>query len=334
MKIPEEVLRIADDIRTMRTRGAGRIARAAASALKIAAEEFHGMDLGSFIKYMESIANLLVKTRPTAVSLPNAVNYVMRELRRNSYRSVSEAKNLVISRAELFINYSKEATRRIGEIGSKLIMDGDAVLTHCNSMAALSVIVEAWRRGKNIDVYATETRPKFQGHITIQILSQAGVEVTLIPDSAVRMLMKKMDKVIVGADTVTANGAVINKIGTSQIALAAKEHNVNFFVAAESFKFSPATVIGELVIIEERSPLEVVTEDYLRGNPRVRVRNPSFDVTPSSYIDAIITELGVIPPQAAILVLMEEYGHEIKDELLNATGDLEESEFIEPLGSI
>jgi len=325
MEIPVKVLEIADGIKTMRIRGAGRIARAAANALKIAALEYRDeKDLDKYKAYMQQIADLLKSTRPTAVSLPNAVNFVMKVLKEESFSSVEEAKLAVIERAEYFISYSKKATQRIGEIGSKLITDGDKILTHCNSSAALSVIIEAWKRGKDIEVFATETRPKFQGHITVSKLVEAGLEVTLVPDSSTRYLMKKLDKVVVGADTVTANGAVINKIGTSQIALAAKEHNVNFFVAAESFKFSPHTVIGELVKIEERSPLEVVSEEYLSKNPKIKIFNPAFDVTPPTYIDAIITEIGVIPPQAAIMVLIEEYGRDIQDELLRATSDIEE----------
>ncbi len=324
-KLPEEVYKIAEDIKTMRIRGAGRIARAAAKALMIAAEKYQGpRSIDAFREYMEAAASLLKSTRPTAVSLPNAVNYVMRAIREREYETVEDAISAIIKRAESFIEYSKKATQRIGEIGSRLLQNGDRVLTHCNSSAALSVIIEAWRRGKDLEVYATETRPKFQGHITVTKLSEAGLTVTLVPDSSVRYLMKKLDKVVVGADTVTANGAVINKIGTSQIALAAKEHNVNFFVAAESIKFSPHTVIGELVKIEERSPLEVVPQDYLDRNPGIVIRNPAFDVTPPEYIDAIITELGVIPPQASIMILVEEYRREIRDELLRATSDIEE----------
>ena len=324
-KLPEEVYKIAEDIKTMRIRGAGRIARAAAKALMIAAEKYQGpRSLDAFREYMEAAASLLKSTRPTAVSLPNAVNYVMRAIREREYETVEDAISAIIKRAESFIEYSKKATQRIGEIGSRLLQNGDRVLTHCNSSAALSVIIEAWRRGKDLEVYATETRPKFQGHITVTKLSEAGLTATLVPDSSVRYLMKKLDKVVVGADTVTANGAVINKIGTSQIALAAKEHNVNFFVAAESIKFSPHTVIGELVKIEERSPLEVVPQEYLDRNPGIVIRNPAFDVTPPEYIDAIITELGVIPPQASIMILVEEYRREIRDELLRATSDIEE----------
>ncbi len=325
MEIPGEVVKIAEDIRTMRVRGAGRIARAAAKALAIAAEKFRGTR-EEFMTYIVKCGEYLKSTRPTAVSLPNAVSYVIHRVKiaYESGADVEELRQTVVKAANEFIEYSSKATETIGKIGAKLIEDGDTVLTHCNSAAAASVIITAFKEGKNIRVFATETRPKFQGHITAKWLSDAGIEVTLIPDSAVRYFMREVDKVVVGADTVTANGAVINKVGTSQIALVAKEARVRFFVAAETYKFSPATVIGELVTIEERAPTEVVPEDWLKKHPRVKVRNPAFDVTPPEYIDAIITEFGLIPPAAAILVLKELYGWAVKEYMSKIEKTLEE----------
>ena len=325
MNIPKEVLEIADGIRSMKIRGAGRIARSAANALKIASEMYTGNTLNEYIEYIKTIADVLLNTRPTAVSLPNAINFVIsRLMRKIDYISdVEEARNIVEGAASEFIVRSKEALKLIGVIGAKRIRDEDVILTHCNSSAALSVIMKAYEEGKNIKVFATETRPKFQGIITVKTLASKGIDVTLIPDSAVRLIMKKVDKVIVGADAVAANGAVVNKIGTSQIALAAHEARVRVFVAAETYKFSPATVTGELIIIEERKPSEVVSTAFLEEHPKIRVRNPAFDVTPADYIDAIITEKGVIPPQAAILILKEEYGWVISDYLLRISSSEE-----------
>jgi len=322
--IPEEVLRIAEGISTMKIRGAGRIARAAARALKIAAEEYRGTDVRSFFRYMGGVADLLKSTRPTAVSLPNAVNYVMIRLERAEPETVEEARKVVVKKAEEFIKYSLEAVERIAEIGSHRLSDGDCVLTHCNSSAAIAIIVKAHEYGKRLKVYATETRPKFQGLITVRALAKAGVDVTLIPDSSVKLIIRRLDKVVVGADTVAANGAVVNKIGTSMIALAAKIADVDFYVAAETYKFSPATVLGELVEIEDRDPEEVVGREFLERYPRIKVLNPAFDVTPPEYIDAIITEKGVISPQASFLVLKKEYGWALADHVIKATSDLEE----------
>ncbi len=314
-EIPRKVIEIREDIRTMRIRGAGRIARAAAEALAIAAQEFRGSDVSEFIEYINIVGEYVRSARPTAVSLPNAVSYVLTRLQRAKPTSLDEAKDLVIRTAEYFIEYSRKAVKIIGELGAKRLEYGDAVMTHCHSTAAVSVIVTAHKLGKVNKVYVKETRPKLQGLITAKALADAGLDVILIPDSSVRYFMKKVTKVIVGADTVAANGAVINKIGTSLVALVAKEARVRTYVAAETYKFSPRTVIGELVPIEVRDPTEIVSNDWLRNNPGVEVYNPVFDVTPPEYIDAIITEKGIIPPQAAILILIEEYGLSIKEQL-------------------
>lgn len=308
MRVPEEVVKIADDIKTMRIRGAGKIARAAAEALKIAAEKYDGPDdPGDFRKYMAKIADLVLSTRPTAVSLPNAVLYVMYQLKK-AEGGVKALREAVVATANRFIKESLEALKKISEYGARRIKDGAVVLTHCHSTASVSVIARAYELGKIKRVYSTETRPFYQGRITATQLIEKGVPVIQIPDSSVRYIMHEVDQVVIGADTITSNGAVINKIGTSQIALVAHEARVRVFVAAETYKFSPTTVIGELVPIEFRDPTEIVPRKWMEEHPRVKVLNPVFDVTPPEYIDAIITEVGVIPPQAAILVLLERMG--------------------------
>ncbi len=324
--VPEDVRKIWLDIKEMRIRGAGRIARAGARALAIAAEEFKGKDLEDFMTYMERIAEFVRSARPTAVSLPNAVAYIMNRLKRSRAASLEEAVRAVVNAAEEFIEYSLNAVKIIGELGAKRLENGDVVMTHCHSTAAVSVIATAHNQGKVHKVYVKETRPKMQGLITARALADAGLDVILIPDSSVRYFMKKVNKVVVGADTIAANGAVINKIGTSLVALAAKEARVRMYVASETYKFSPQTVIGELVPIEVRSPLEIVTEEWLNRNPEVKVYNPVFDVTPPEYIDAIITEKGVIPPQAAILILLEEYGLTLTESFIKEPYELRESE--------
>ncbi|MGB9786476.1 MAG: ribose 1,5-bisphosphate isomerase [Infirmifilum sp.] len=309
--LPEEVVEIARDIKDMRIRGAGRIARAAARALSMAVEKYSGDDLEDFRRYIGFVAEYLVKTRPTAVSLPNAVSFVVNPFfKARDLKSVQEARRMLLERASAFIKYSEDALERIAEIGSRLVQDGDNILTHCNSEAVASIIRRAIREGKNIKVFATETRPLYQGHITARMLLDAGADITLIPDSSIRSIIRRIDKVIVGADTVTANGAVVNKIGTSLIALIAHERRTDFYVATETYKFSPYTVWGEPVVIEERAPTEVASQEFLDKHPKLKILNPSFDVTPSSYITGIITEIGLIPPNAALLVLEEVYGRE------------------------
>ncbi len=307
VEFDKRIIDIAEGIRTMRIRGAGKIARAAAEALKIAAETYNGKhEPDEFRKYMNEAAKLILSTRPTAVSLPNAVYYVMYALEKPlGYR---ELRDELISRAEEFIRNSLEAVKRIGEIGARRIKQDSVVLTHCHSTAAATVIITAYKMNKIKKVYSTETRPFYQGRITARHLLEAGVPVEQIPDSSVRYIMHEVDQVVVGADTIASNGALVNKVGTSQVTLAAHEARVRVFVAAETYKFSPMTVIGELVPIEYRDPTEIVPREWIDKHPNVTVLNPAFDVTPPEYIDAIITEEGVIPPQAAILILMEKFG--------------------------
>lgn len=294
-----DLLTAAEKIRSMEIRGASRIAKFAAEVMKEHALKVRE----NFDEEMLRASQILLNTRPTAVSLFNAINYIMR------YRgeSIEEKRESLVNRAEEFISWVESAQRRIAEIGEKRIKDGSKILTHCNSSTAIAVIKKAHDVGKRIEVFATESRPRWQGHITAKQLREVGIEVTLIVDSAVRHVISEVDCVLVGADTITANGALVNKIGTSQVALCAKEARVPFMVAAETFKFSPKTLFGDLVQIEERSAEEVAPKELLELG--VKVRNPAFDVTPRSYIDVIITEIGAIPPEMAYFVIKERLGY-------------------------
>jgi len=299
------IKQIAKDIQTMRIRGAGRIARAAAGALRIASKTSKAKTPTEFMRELDRVSSLLLATRPTAVSLPNAIKFVTLGAKRTRGVGLQDLREAIISRADEFIKNSNEAVERIGEIGARRISNGDVILTHCNSDCALAVIKTSFKQGKQIKAFVTESRPMRQGLISVRELSGAGIPTTLIVDSAVRHFIRDIDKVIVGADSIAVNGAVINKIGTSQIALIAHEARVPFFVAAESYKFHPDTLVGRLVKIEERDPKEVVDP---RRFPRVKIRNPVFDVTPSEYVDLIITERGIIPPSAAYTVIQELFG--------------------------
>ncbi len=297
---------VANAIRSMEIRGAGKIARSAAEAMKQKALSYSGDNAEEFREKLQEGERILIASRPTAVSLENAVRASLKGM--ESKHTVKEIKDLVDSNSEAFIRRSSNAVQTIGEIGARRLRTGQRVLTHCNSSAALSVIKAAHFQGKEIEVIATESRPWRQGLLTVRDLMAANVPVTLIVDSAVRWAMKEVDVVVVGADTICSNGAVINKIGTSQVALAAHEANVPFIICAETYKFSPRTVYGELVEIEERDPSEIAKPEELP--PGAKMRNPVFDATPPEYIDSIVTEVGVISPYAAYEVIVKEFGLE------------------------
>lgn len=198
----------AEKIRTMEIRGAGKIAREAAAALRDHAETLPETgDIQTFIHEMKVAAGILLATRPTAVSLPNAVQLIMREVL--SAKTEEEAREKLRTRANNFIWSSRTALDKISVMGANHIKDGDVIMTHCNSKAALGSIIEAKRQGKDIEVIATEVRPWNQGKLTIKTLNDNKIPTTYIVDSAVRTMMKETDLVIVGADAITVNGAVV-----------------------------------------------------------------------------------------------------------------------------
>jgi len=305
----KQLLDTAEKLKSMEIRGAGKIARTAAAQLRDYSERQNTGDILQFNDKMKIAAELLVSTRPTAVSLPNAIRAVMRY----DGETVADAKADINIRANDFIENSENAIRHIGEIGAKRVRDGDTIMTHCNSSAAISIIATAHKQGKNIRVIVTESRPRWQGHLTIKQLDDEGIRTSLIVDSAVRYFMKDIDIVVMGADAVTVNGSVINKIGTSQLALCAHEARKNVIIAAETYKFSPRSLLGELVEIEERSSSEVIPNEKLKGYTHVSVRNPAFDVTPREYIDIICTEVGAIPPEMAYIIIKEHLGYSLDD---------------------
>ena len=294
-------------IKSMEIRGAGRIARAGASALADYATNFKGDDPKVFIAGIMDSKDRILGSRPTAVSLWNGVHATIKGV--DACDTVEGMRELIVSNAERFNKASLDAVKTIGEIGAKRIQDGDIILTHCNSSAALSVIKTAFRQGKKFRVYATESRPWRQGILTVNELAKESIDITLIIDSAVRSVMKSVTKVFVGADTITSHGTLVNKIGTSQLALAANEARVQFYVCSETYKFSPMTLFGDMVTIEERDHDEVAKREIL--DPAVKIFNPVFDSTPSKYIDGIITEVGLISPVSVYHVMTDQLGDDI-----------------------
>jgi ribose 1,5-bisphosphate isomerase len=279
-----------EKIRNMEIRGAGKIARAAAEALKDFLSSTEVDDISKLTQQLKQASELLHSTRPTAVSLDNALNIVLTGA---SGSTIEEIKANGIAAAERFVVHSLEAVDRISTIVSEKIQDNSSILTHCNSTVVVKSIIKAKNQNKNIRVFATETRPWRQGFITAQQLANAGVDITLIVDSAANLLMPDIDLVLVGADTITLDGTVINKIGTSQIALSAKEYQKLVWVCAESYKFDGSIKNGIDVTIEERDHSEIIQNDQLKG---VKLRNPVFDRTPPKDINLIITEFGEIKP--------------------------------------
>ena len=297
------------DIKRMKIRGALDIAIASVAAMKEVAKE-DAQDTDYLLNKLEKAGKKLKNSRPTAVSLPNAVNYILHVSEKNKNLEQSEFRKKITAAADKFIRDQEKALEAIGVIGANVIEKDETILTHCNSDTVVHILEKAFDQGKNIKAVCTESRPRYQGLLTAKELSEYGIQTTLIVDSAVHLVMKKLkiDKVIVGADTVCANGDLINKIGTSQIALCAHEQKIEFIAATESIKFSPQSLLGSTVQIEERSASEVIKPGKLG---KVKILNPAFDITEAEYINMIITEYGIMPPQAAYNLLREKFGWEL-----------------------
>mgnify|MGYP000647975720 CR=1 FL=1 len=308
--VHETVASVADDIAEMEIRGAATIADAAAEALAEQAAESDAADPETFRAEMRAAARNLRETRPTAVSLPNALRYVLRGMDGDS---VADLRESVETTAAEFRTDLDQAQDNLGRIGANRLKDGDTVMTHCHSTDALACVEAALDQGKEIHAIVKETRPRKQGHITARQLREWGVPVTLVVDNAARRYLDDADHVLVGADSIAADGSVINKVGTSGLAVNARERGVPVMVAAQTLKLHPDTMTGHTVEIEMRDEREVLSrdeeaemDDGAAGG--LTVENPAFDVTPPRYVDAIVTERGQFPPESIVTLMRELFG--------------------------
>jgi len=310
-RLPEEevCLEIADvaglaaAIREMRIRGAPALGVAAAYGLALAAGASPVACRDDLLADLRRAAGALAATRPTAVNLPWALGRVLAAA--EAAPDAEAARQAVLAEARRVHREALEADRRLSELGADLIPESAAVLTHCNTGVlatagygtALGVLRAAHERGKQIHVYATETRPLLQGaRLTAWELLRDGIPATLIVDGAAGSLLRRglVACAVVGADRIAANGDVANKVGTYGLAVLAHENGVPFYVAAPSSTVDLSLSGGDDIPIEERAPGEVTTFAGQRIAPEgVQVANPAFDVTPHRYVTAIITERGI-----------------------------------------
>jgi methylthioribose-1-phosphate isomerase len=293
---------VAKAIRDMVIRGAPAIGVAAAMGVALGVEQAVSEDLDA---QFEVICETLAATRPTAVNLFWAIDRMKRLYASLRGRPIEEIRARLTEEARLVREEDIAINRAIGNHGAPLIPNQKTVLTHCNAGAlatagygtALGVIRAARELGKNIDVFADETRPFLQGaRLTVWELQQDGIPTTLITDNMAGHFMKsgRIGCVVVGADRIAANGDVANKVGTYSVAVLAKENGVPFYVAAPISTLDLTLASGDQIPIEERSAAEVThVFGQLVAPPGTEVKNPAFDVTPARYISGIITEKGV-----------------------------------------
>ena len=293
---------VAEAIRSLAVRGAPAIGIAAAWGVVLAARDIDAPDGSAAAAQLEPALQQLNASRPTAVNLA----WALARMRRVLEAAGADWRERLEHEARAIADEDLAANRRMGALGAALIAPGSGVLTHCNtgSLAtagfgtALGVIRAGVAAGRIDAVFAGETRPWLQGaRLTAWELQQDGIDATLIADAAASHLMRagKVQWVVVGADRICANGDVANKIGTYQLAIAARHHGVRFMVAAPSSTVDMDTPSGDRIHIEERDPAELFGVGSVRtAAPDIGAWNPVFDVTPHELVDALVTERGVI----------------------------------------
>ena len=299
-------------IRSMITRGAGAIGAAAGFAMAQAfwegSKQLKPVS-SEFLLMVDSARKEIEATRPTARNLFYATERVFKAGRSGVDSAINEAQFLA--------NENIADAKKIGEFGSELIINGNRILTHCNAGwlgfveygSALAPLYVAKEQGKDFFVYADETRPRNQGaRLTAWELENEGIAHKIVPDNAGAHLMSRgmIDFVIVGADRIAANGDTANKIGTFEKAIVAKEFGIPFYIAAPFSTFDFSLADGTKIPIEERSEDDVLTysgpgsdgtvRTIRMASPGSQALNPAFDVTPSKYITAFITEKGIVKP--------------------------------------
>ena len=290
------------------TEAALRVVQALADVLR-----YCGSDVPKLLPQLVSKA---LQARPGSQTIRSIIHLFLRRVLEYALSSgTGSQRGGAVDRALAeVLNYVEGVREAVSEIGSRRLEPGDVVLTYSYSTTVLRILERAAKRGVDFEAYVAESRPIAEGRLMASALGKLGIRTTLVVDSAIRYVMKRVSKVLVGAEAIAANGAVVGKVGTSVVALVAKEARVRFYVAAGLYKFSPETVFGDLVAIEELdNPELIVPQDRLvdvapylgRG---VRTRTPLYDVTPPEYVDAVITERGLIAPQLVFYFAREFLG--------------------------
>jgi len=293
----------AKKIRNLEIQGARNIAIAAIKAVEALAKETRTKSKREFLRQLSEAKEILFSSRETEPLMRNAIRWVIDQVEKSDQRDIKSLIRTISLASKQFLTNLEDSKERIAEIGAKRIRNNLVIFTHCHSSTVTHLLRRAKHEGKAFEVICTETRPVFQGRITAKEMLELGVKTTLIVDSAARFFMNQADLVLVGADAITSEGNIINKIGTSMIALVAQEARTPFYVVSELLKFDPATMYRDYEKIEERSSREV-WKDPPEG---LVIRNPAFDVTRRNFIHGIICEEGIISPHSITEVIHRRY---------------------------
>ncbi len=264
---------ILKDIKSLKIQGAENVARAGIKALKL--------------RFDRNSVNKIISLRPTEPCLRNAVNFVIKDVKKN---------------ADLALKHFDDAQKKVAVIGSRKIRNKDIIFTHCHSNTVMGILKEAAKTRK-FEVYATETRPKFQGRLTAAELAKAGIHVTLFTDSSGRYALKRANLALFGVDAITSEGEIINKMGTEMFADIAEKYDIPVYFCTDSWKYDPSTVFGFEEAIEKRGSKEV----WDKPPKGVKISNIAFEIVEPELATGIISELGVYSPATFIEEVKKNY---------------------------
>lgn len=303
----EELTDIANKIKNIQIQGASNVAKAAIKAFSDYMHSIEFSNLEELSPYMIEAKEILFQARDTEPALRNCINLIIKKVEKSGADTESTLKNSIQESAEFYIDLFRTANDEIGRIGARRIVNGMIIMTHCHSSATESILIEAKNQNKDFQVICTETRPKFQGRITAQHLIDADIPVTMVVDSAMRWVLKNkaVDMIITGADAITSEGTVLNKIGSRLLALAAAESHVPFYISTPLLKYDAETIVGNLTKIDFRESEEIWPE--ANGRPaNLLFQNPAFETISHEYIAGLITEVGIFAPEL-IGIMFEKY---------------------------
>jgi len=303
----KQLLKQIEDIKSLKIQGATNVTKAGMQFLHDFAERHQNKPHEELFKDLMKAKELIKNARATEPALRNGLQFVLNKLIAVKEEPHCDIAECVTEYSKIYIETIKQAKKKIAEIGAERIPSSHefSVLTHCHSSVVTGILLKAKEQGKDLRVFCTETRPRYQGRITAKELLDAGIKVTQIVDSAMRWVVRRypIDMILIGADAITSEGTVLNKIGSRLLALVAREMHIPYYVATPLLKYNPESVFGTLEKIEMRS-YEEIWPDKPEG---LKIKNPAFETVSRRYIDGLITEAGIFPGTVVSRVFYEQY---------------------------
>jgi ribose 1,5-bisphosphate isomerase len=303
----------AGKITSLEIQGATNIANFGVKLLKDFANRHTNLKPAEMYKDLLLAENIIGKSRATEPAMYNGLEYIMKKVNQEKYKNDPDSTKIALDVSKFYEEYIgilESSKEKIMEIGANRVPMSDkpiTIMTHCHSSITTGILIRAFEQGKNFNVICTETRPRYQGRLTAKELIDAGIDTTMISDSAMRWCMRnhEISFILIGADAITSEGTVLNKIGSRLLALASRELHVPFYVATPLLKFNPKSSFGSLEKIDMRPEEEVWPKSERPA--KLKILNPAFETISRRYISGLITEAGIFPASSVSTVFKQTY---------------------------